>query len=124
MKHLLFTVLIFFGFVLSTMAQGLSEKASTFIGLLDNAQKAKAIFPFDTEERYRFNYVPLDDRKGISINELNDVQRTALMNLLHACISDETVEKVRDITQLDIILKKQEHRAPEDHFRDPGKYFV
>jgi hypothetical protein len=26
--------------------------------------------------------------------------------------------------QLDAILKELEHRKPEDHFRDPGKYFV
>jgi hypothetical protein len=107
----------------SIHAQDFADKANAFIGLLDTAQRAKTLYPFDNEERYRFNYVPLDDRKGISVNELNTAQRVALMDLLKTCLSEETVKKVNDIMQLDIILKELEHRKPEDHFRDPGKYF-
>ncbi|MEP7141443.1 MAG: DUF3500 domain-containing protein [Ferruginibacter sp.] len=111
-------------FITPGHAQDLVGKADAFIHLLDSSQLIKAVYPFDTSERYRFNYVPLDDRKGISVNELNTGQRTALMDLLKTCLSEETVKKVNDIMQLDIILKELEHRKPEDHFRDPGKYFV
>jgi hypothetical protein len=48
----------------------------------------------------------------------------ALMDLLKTCLSEETVKKVNDIMQLDNILKELEHRKPDDHYRDPGKYFV
>lgn len=124
MNRLFFALLFSLVSISLVNAQDLSEGAQTFIRLLTDSQKVKALFPFDTEERYRFNYVPLDDRKGISFNELNTAQRAALMNLLHACIGDETVEKVKNIMQLDVILKKLENRPPGDHFRDPGKYFV
>ncbi|HTL07190.1 MAG TPA: DUF3500 domain-containing protein [Chitinophagaceae bacterium] len=105
-------------------AQDLVQKANSFIQLLTDAQKAKALYPFDTAERYRFMYVPLEDRKGISMNELNSAQRAAVIALLSTSISKETVQKVQAIMQLDDVLKAIENRKPEDHYRDPGKYFI
>src|SRR4051794_15531332 len=123
MNRCILFIVILFSFISSIHSQDMVAKASAFTKLLDNSQLAKATYPFDTSERYRFNYVPLDDRKGISVNELNTAQRTALMDLLKTCLSGETVKKVNDIMQLDNILKELEHRKPDDHFRDPGKYF-
>ncbi len=124
MKQFWSFIVLFSFFSGSIHAQDLVSKAKTFLDLLDSAQRVKTFYPFDNDERYRFNFVPLDDRKGISVNELNATQRTALMKLLRTCLSEETVKKVNSIMQLDIILKEMEHRKPEDHFRDPGKYFV
>ncbi|HTI06980.1 MAG TPA: DUF3500 domain-containing protein [Puia sp.] len=124
MKHFRLFIVLFYIFTGSVHAQGLASKANAFIHLLDSAQRVKTFYPFDDGERYRFNFVPLDDRKGISLNELNVRQRTALMDLLRTCLSEETVKKVNAIMQLDVVLKELEHRKPEDHFRDPGKYFV
>jgi Protein of unknown function (DUF3500) len=114
----------FISFMVPARAQDFAGNANAFIRLLDSAQRIKALYPFDTTERYRFNYVPLDDRKGISLHELNTAQAAALMNLLKTCLSKETVKKVNAIMQLDIILKEMEHRKPEDHYRDPLKYFI
>jgi len=124
MNRVILFILAAFLFVASAKSQDLVSKATAFIQLLDTAQRAKTLYPFDTEERYRFKYVPLDDRKGISYNELTTEQRKALMDLLGTCISSETVKKVNAIMQLDLILKELEQRKPEDHYRDPGKYFV
>src|ERR1700712_5042352 len=105
-------------------AQDLVGKANTFIAALNDTQKTKALYPFDTAERYRFMYIPLDDRKGISMNELSDAQKTAAFDLLKTSVSEETVKKIQSIMLLDNVLKEMEHRKPEDHFRDPGKYFL
>ena len=105
-------------------AQDLVGKANAFIKTLSDPQKTKALYPFDTAERYRFMYIPLDDRKGISMNELNDAQRTAVFDLLKTSLAEETVKKMQSIMLLDNVLKEMEHRKPEDHFRDPGKYFI
>jgi Protein of unknown function (DUF3500) len=105
-------------------AQNQADKANTFIQSLDAAQRTKALYPFDTEERYRFVYVPVDDRKGISVNELNPAQQRFCMDLLNSCLSQEAVKKVSEIMQLEILLKELENRLPEDHHRDPGKYFI
>jgi Protein of unknown function (DUF3500) len=124
MKRYFLFVLLSVSFATQIKAQDLVGKANAFIKLLNDEQRTKALYPFDTAERYRFMYIPLEDRKGISVNELNPAQRMALMDLLHTCLSEETVKKVNDIMQLDNVLKELEHRKPEDHFRDPGKYFV
>lgn len=124
MKHYFLLIFLCLSFFTTIKSQDLVGKANTFIQLLDTAQRAKALYPFDTSERYRFKYIPLEDRKGISLNELNAEQEKALMDLLSTCLSKETVKKVQAIMQLDNILKELEKRKPEDHFRDPRKYFV
>ncbi|MFT3937083.1 MAG: DUF3500 domain-containing protein [Chitinophagaceae bacterium] len=124
MNKLLISFLLAFVFYINADSQQLIDKANAFIATLNQEQKAKALYPFDTAERYRFMYVPLDDRKGISMNELNDAQRTAVMDLLKTSLSEETVKKVKDIMLLDNVLKELEHRKPEDHYRDPNKYFL
>ncbi|MEP7279332.1 MAG: DUF3500 domain-containing protein [Bacteroidota bacterium] len=111
-------------FIRPVAAQDLVGKANTFIALLNDTQKTKALYPFDTAERYRFMYIPLEDRKGISMNELNTAERTAVMDLLKTSLADKTVKKIQSIMLLDNVLKEMEHRKPEDHFRDPGKYFL
>jgi len=122
-RYFLFIV-VYFSFIAPNMAQDLVGKADAFVRLLDSAQRSKALYPFDTSERYRYHYIPQEDRKGISVNELNPAQVDALMNLLKTCLSKETVKKVNDVMQMDTILKELEHRKPEDHYRDPRKYFV
>lgn len=124
MNRYILILLLAFLFSVPSKSQDLVGKANKFIQLLDTAQRTKTLYPFDTEERYRFKYVPLDDRKGISYNELNTAQRKALMDLLGTCLSKETVKKVNAIMQLELVLKELEQRKPEDHYRDPGKYFV
>lgn len=124
MNRCLFFLAIFCLFSRSVYSQGPVDKANAFIRLLDNSQRTKALYPFDTSERFRFNYVPLEDRKGISVNELDATQRSALQALLKTCLSEQTVQKVNDIMLLDKILKELENRKPDDHFRDPGKYFL
>lgn len=124
MNRLLLCLLFFASLVYTSRAQDMSGKAISFIKLLNDSQRVKTLYPFDTSERFRFHYVPQDDRKGVSVNELNTLQRSALMELMKTCLSNETVKKVNDIMLLDKILKELEHRKPEDHFRDTGKYFV
>ena len=105
-------------------AQNMAEKATHFIRLLSPEQRSQALFPFDTSERYHFSYIPRDDRKGIAVKALNTAQREALMALLGTALSAATVKKVNDIMQLEVILKDLEHRAANDTYRDPGKYYV
>jgi hypothetical protein len=111
-------------FLAPVHAQDMAAKANQFIHLLTKEQQAQSLYPFDTGERYHFSYVPQNDRKGISVNELNTAQRKALFALLSTTLSGETVKKVNDIMQLDAVLKELEHRPENDHYRDPGKYYV
>lgn len=109
---------------LPAQAQDITTEANRFIALLNSGQKSKALLPFDTTERYTFNYVPLNDRKGISMNELNAEQKQQVFALLRASLSNAAVEKITAIMQLETLLKELEQRSADDHYRDPGKYFL
>ncbi len=111
-------------FQISSNSQGLVPAASRFISLLDSTQKARALYPFDVDERYGFHYFPIDNRKGIPMDQLNAAQADAAMDLIKTCLTAETVKKIKEIMQLELVLIEIEHRKPDDHFRDPGKYFL
>lgn len=104
-------------------AQQVVTAANKFIESLTNDQKTGTVFPFDIEERYNFHFIPRE-RKGITFNEMNDAQKTAAINLMKTCMSEQAFQKTQDIMQLDIILKELEKRKPDDHFRDPGNYHI
>jgi hypothetical protein len=124
MNHLLFVLLFSFCASTQLIAQDLPAKANAFINTLNESQKTKALYPFDTAERFRFMYVPLDDRKGISMNELSEPQQAAVFDLLKTSLTTETIAKIKSIMLLDNVLKELEHRKPDDHYRDPKKYFI
>ena len=116
---------IFISFIATTsFAQTNVQRANNFISLLNSAQKEKALFPFDTEERFNFHFFPKDDRKGLIIRDMDPSQRSAAMLLFKSCISDNAVKKIGDIMELEKVLMVVEKRKPDDHFRDPEKYYV
>ncbi|PWU02887.1 MAG: hypothetical protein C5B52_04380 [Bacteroidetes bacterium] len=99
------------------------DAANQFLATLNATQKSKVIYALQDTERYNWHFIPKDDRKGISLNELNADQKKAAMNLLQTGVSEQCYDKVIGITQLENVLKVLENHPPEDHFRDPGKYF-
>lgn len=104
-------------------AQNAAPAAAKFIATLDSSQRLRALYPFDIDERYKFHFFPKDDRKGIMINDLTPSQKAAAFDLVKTCMSGDGVKKIMAIMQLENVLKAMEHRMPEDHFRDTGKYY-
>jgi len=120
----LFSLFLFLNyFFIAVNAQDIEAAAEKFSGLLNAEQKLKAIFPFDVDDRYNFHYFPVDDHKGIAMDQLNQAQQDAAVALMKTCLDDHTVSTARSIMNLEVLLKTMEHRAADDHFRDPGKYF-
>ena len=101
----------------------LYKPANVFLNSLDKSQKSKAQYPFDSSERFRWHFVPLNDRKGISVNELNVQQKNAAFALMKSALSENAYKKATSIMQMEKVLKALENRGESDHFRDPGKYF-
>jgi Protein of unknown function (DUF3500) len=124
MNRFLLIICIFIYSTKPLNAQDLVGKANSFIAALNDTQKIKALYPFDTAERYRFMYVPLDDRKGVCMSDLNETQREAVYDLLKTSLAEETVKKIRAIQLLDNVLKEMEHQKPESNYRNPLKYFI
>src|SRR3954468_1263350 len=79
--------------------------ANRFIQTLNDAEQLKAVYPFDSDERYHFQFVPRPDRKGISVNEMNGQQKQAAFRLLAACLSTDGYKEAAEIMQLEKILK-------------------
>ncbi len=123
MKHFIFLVSCLFLLSENISAQKPVPAANYFITLLSNQQKIETLFPFDTDERYNYHFVPIE-RKGITLNEMNETQKAAAFDLLKTCLGVEAFNKTKAIMQLDQVLKELEMRKPEDHFRDTGNYHI
>jgi hypothetical protein len=123
MKHFCFLVACLFLLLANVHSQKAVTAANNFITLLSNQQKMETVFPFDSDERYNYHFVPME-RKGITFNEMNEPQKVAAFDLLKTCLSAEAFIKTREIMQLDQVLKELEMRKPEDHFRDTANYHI
>src|SRR5688500_826884 len=93
-----------------------------FLKTLSPSQLQQARFPFEDEERYNWNFVPMA-RKGIPLKELSETQRNAAMHLLQTALSDSGYKKTRAIIELENILRQVENRPENDEYRDQGKYY-
>src|SRR5260370_39040496 len=83
-------------------ASPMLEAAGAFLATLKPAQKAKAVLPFNSEERFHWFhwfYTPVL-RKGIPLKELNALQRQAGLALLRAGLSGEGDAKRETITKI------------------------
>lgn len=99
----------------------MTDAAKAFLNSLTSEQRAKAAFPFTTEERMNWHFVPLE-RKGVALREMTSAQKHLAEALLTAGLSQQGVIKAHTIMSLDQILKDMEKgTGPE---RDPEKYYV
>jgi hypothetical protein len=100
----------------------LAAAAKEFLGSLNAEQQARAAMPFETPRRVQWHYVPLEDRKGLPISQLNDGQKQLAHAMLRAVLSQTGYEKTTAIMELEKILRHLEKDRP-DWFRDPTRYF-
>ncbi|MDB6083431.1 MAG: hypothetical protein JWN43_1312 [Gammaproteobacteria bacterium] len=123
MTRLLLTMVLATGFAQTSTAQTASpmlEAAGAFLATLEPAQKAKAVLPFNSEERFHWFYTPVP-RKGIPLKELNASQREAALALLRAGLSEQGYAKAQAIRKLeDVVRELERDQGPA---RDPDLYF-
>jgi len=106
----------------SAQENSFAAQANKFLNALSSDQRKKALYQFDSDERYNWHFVPKKDRKGILISELDDNQKEAAFALLKLCLSDTGFRKTKEIMQLEYVLQELENRQKGDWFRDPGNY--
>ena len=100
----------------------LSSQANKFLNSLSAEQRKKALYDFESDERYNWHFVPMNDRKGIMLGELNEQQKELGFGLLKFYLSDTGFKKTQEVIQLEVILKELENRQQDDKYRDPGNY--
>jgi hypothetical protein len=104
----------------SPNASTMFHAGRAFLATLDPAQKSEAIFPFNSDERFRWFYTPVS-RKGIPLKELNATQRNAALALLRAGLSEQGYTKAETIRKLEDVLRELEQGSGPT--RDPDLYF-
>jgi hypothetical protein len=97
------------------------DAANRFLAALKDEQKAKATFPFDSEERFNWFFTPVP-RKGLTMKEMTEPQKKAALDLLRTGLSVKGYQKAETIRQLESVLKEVEQGKGPD--RDPINYFV
>src|SRR5262245_31826478 len=98
----------------------MTTAADKFVSLLTPEPKTKATVPFESKERFNWNFVPLQDkekkptRKGLRFEEMTAEQKKAALALLEAGTSPEGYKKATTIMSLESILAEQEKKAPNN----------
>lgn len=105
----------------------MSDAANGFLATLPPELKQKAFFPYDSDERINWNFVPMQDkdrkptRKGLGLFEMNEAQQKAAMELLRSGTSEQGYTQATTIMSLEAILRDLEKGG---NVRDPQWYFV
>lgn len=97
-----------------------------FLDSLTPELRQKANLDFDSPERQRWHYFPLErfERHGASLKEMNSRQRQAAFKLLASGLSQAGYEKVTAIMDMEKTLGEIERRLGESRLvRDPQLYF-
>lgn len=97
--------------------------AAAWIDTLDDAQKAKALIPYDSKDRTTWHFIPLPTRKGLPLMEMNAAQQTAALRTLRAALSDAGYDKAGKIMQNEQVLRLIEGAGSEER-RNPEKYYT
>jgi len=98
----------------------MAECAGRFLASLDDHQRGKVIFPFDSGERMNWHFIPRD-RKGLPLREMTPYQKHLASALLAAGLSQTGYIKAVTIMSLEDVLKLIEHDSGET--RNPDKYY-
>jgi len=126
MKRLLIVASGMFVIYLGAAAMASQRTASTmamaaekWLASLSADQKQRATFPFDSEERMRWHFVPNEQfpRKGVQFKEMSDAQRTLAHDLLKTGLSARGYMTATSIVGLEDVLKVIEgetRRFPRD----------
>ena len=107
---------------------GMTDTAEKLLASLDDGQKKKALFDFDSKERTRWFFTPQQDRdrkatrKGLPLSEMNDRQKKLARELLETGTSKAGYKKASLIMSLEAILADLEKGGRM--VRDPQWYFV
>lgn len=99
----------------------MAAAARRFLGTLTPAQRQVAAFPFQSEERFNWQFRRLKDRKGLPLKEMNAAQRAAAMELLGTGLSAGGLKKAAGIRELEKVPTAEEGKpAP---VTDPEGYY-
>lgn len=95
--------------------------AITFLDSLSKEQREVAHLSYDDMARVQWNFVPMTDRKGLPLKDMNADQRELAMLLLKSVVSESGYRRSELIMQYEGVLREQEGPKSASR-RDPAKY--
>jgi Protein of unknown function (DUF3500) len=98
----------------------MTDCANRFLAVLDAQQRAKATFPFDTDERFNWHYIP-KERRGVPLREMTPYQKHLASAVLAAGLSQTGYIKAVTIMSLEDVLRVIENDDGE--VRNPELYY-
>ena len=108
----------------------MTECANRLLAALDANQRGNATFPFDTDERTNWHFIPnntriavdaLTVRKGLPLREMSPYQKHLASALLAAGLSQTGYIKAVTIMSLEEVLRVMENDSGEH--RNPDNYY-
>jgi hypothetical protein len=107
-----------------TAAREITGAVRTWLDGLDDAQRSKATFPFETAERFVWAYTS-GPREGLAIRDMRPDQRTASSAIVAAAMSSRTAREIASIIALETILGQIEQANGRGGWsrRDPELYW-
>lgn len=103
----------------------MAEAANQFLASLTPDLRAEAAFAFDSDERFRFHFIPVESypRNGLRLGAMSASQRERAEGLLRAGLSARGFLTTQQIIQLEGILRDLE--GPNRRLaRNPDDYLV
>lgn len=110
--------------------QQMMDAANWFLSSLTDEQKAQVNFPFDSDKREDWHFIPKDTRKGLCIRDMKPEQGILARALLNSGLSNRGQMKAAAIMSLEEVLFQMESAAnpakaeETRQKRNPVKYFV
>jgi hypothetical protein len=106
-------------------ASRMRDAAGALLAALRPDQLPSATAPFDTPDHRSWTYLP-GSRPGLSLREMDDVQRSLAMTLLGTGLSAQGMTTAGDIMTLEAVLAELERGAGRQGWerRHPGHFWV
>src|SRR5262245_14758534 len=82
----------------------MAAAARAFLAALAPAKRARVSLPFNSSERLKWSYVPMD-RAGVPWKEMTAGEREAGLALLRSALSETAFKKVDTIRRLEDVLR-------------------
>jgi hypothetical protein len=107
---LLTTVLVGVMVSAERSSTAMTNAATRFLAGLSPEQRQRATFPFDTDERFKWHYIPNEmfPREGLAIKAMTEPQRKLAHDLLKAGLSQRGYTTMNGIMELEAVLKEIE----------------
>ncbi len=99
----------------------MTKAVNAFLKTLNATEKAEVMHPLADTIRFDWHFIPRE-RLGFNLKRMSESQRKAAMNMVEVVLSDKGYQKIKDIIDLENVLRVLESRPPNDTRRDPENY--